>query len=447
MGNNIVLGKNEKLPKAALPEVAELSEPLLNEITAAFGLSRDVIADEESIEYAWQQLPRQLSKIPIDLRDERLVRMCVAVASGLFDAAINYVWNATIVELREKVRRFGLGVIPQLLDDASFDEGRLVGLKDAELLDLCRKLNLLGEDDFFFLNQCRDTRNNFSVAHPAAGIVDEDEFISFLSRCRKHGLVQSKDPQGVDTKAFLAAVKESSFKTDQREEWERRLHDTFDAQRELLFGTLHGIFCDPSAEEHARQNARAICATFSESLSPKAASSLIDRHQDYKAKGDEARQQASTQFFEQIGRLDLLGDAEVHSIITKACSALMRVHQAFDNFYNEPPFASRLREISDSVAIPSTAQATYVETVVTCAAGNPYGVSRAALVDYKAMIKNFSPAEIAVMMKLPQSTTVVGNRFKTDADCKKRFRARVALLQEESVPTSVKATYQKLLPK
>ena len=153
MANEVVVKKADKLPKAALPEVAELSEPLLTEITAAFGLDRDVIADEESIEHAWQQLPRQLSKIPIDLRDERLVRMCVAVASGLFDAAINYVWNATIVELRQKVRRFGLAVIPQLLDDSSFDEGRLLGLKDAELLDLCRKLNLIGEDDFFFLNQ------------------------------------------------------------------------------------------------------------------------------------------------------------------------------------------------------------------------------------------------------------------------------------------------------
>ena len=447
MANEVIIKKADKLPKAALPEVSELSEPLLTEITAAFGLDRDVIANEESIEHAWQQLPRQLSKIPIDLRDERLVRMCVAVASGLFDAAINYVWNATIVELRQKVRRFGLAVIPQLLDDSSFDEGRLLGLKDAELLDLCRKLNLIGEDDFFFLNQCRDTRNNFSVAHPAAGAVDEDEFLSFLSRCRKHGLVQTRDPQGVDTKAFLAAVKDKAFKKAQREEWERRLQETFDAQRELLFGTLHGIFCDPGAEEHARQNARAICATFSDSLSPKAASSLIDRHQDYKAKGDEGRLQASTQFFEQIGRLDLLGDAEVHSIVTKACAGLMRVHQAFDNFYNEPPFASRLREIADGVAIPSTAQATFVETVVTCAAGNPYGVSRAALPDYKAMIQNFSPAEISIMMKLPQSTTVVGNRIKTDADCRKRFRARVALLQEESVPTSVKAIYKKLLPK
>lgn len=443
MSKKLIVKSATNLPKVILPNIGSLSEPLLNEVTAAFGLNRDIIADEEAIEHAWGQLPRQLGKIPIELRDERLLRMCVAVASGLFDAAINYVWNATIVELREKVRRFGLAVVPQLLDDSSFDEKRLTGLKDAELLDLCRKLNLIGEDDYFFLDQCRDTRNNFSVAHPAAGAVDEDEFISFLSRCRKHGLVQSQDPQGVDTKAFLNAIKAGKFKKPQQEEWERRLADTFDAQRELLFGTLHGIFCDSGAEEHARQNARSICLEFADSFSPKSASALVDRHQDYKAKGDEVRFQASSQFFEQIGRLDLLGNAELHAIITKACAALMQVHQAFDNFYNEPPFATRLREIAESTAVPKTAQEPFVEVIVTCATGNPYGVCRNAITDYRNLISSFSPAEIAIMLDLPNSKTIVGNRIRGDADCRRRFRKCVTLLQKESVPTSSKAAFTK----
>jgi hypothetical protein len=121
-----------------------------------------------------------IKRIPPGLRDQRIVKMCVAVASGLFDAAINYVWNAAVVELRQKVRRFGIAVVPQVLDDKSFDEDSLSDLKDAELLDLCLKLNLIDDDDFFFLDQCRATRNSFSAAHPAEGIVDEDEFLAFL---------------------------------------------------------------------------------------------------------------------------------------------------------------------------------------------------------------------------------------------------------------------------
>ncbi|MER9299981.1 hypothetical protein NKI38_26290 [Mesorhizobium sp. M0621] len=171
------------------------------------------------------------------MRDDRIVKMCVAVASSLFDAAINYVWNASVVELRDKVRRFGINVVPQILDDKSFDEDALLDLKDAELLDLCRKLNLIGDDNFFFLDQCRATRNSFSIAHPAAGTVDEDEFLSFLSRRQKHALSSAHNPKGVDTKSLLAALKATKFKKDQRQEWERRIQETFEAQRELMFAT------------------------------------------------------------------------------------------------------------------------------------------------------------------------------------------------------------------
>ena len=75
---------------------------------------RTVVAPDDQIEHAWSQLPRLIKRIPPELRDERIVKMCVAVASGLFDAAINYVWNAAIGELREKVRRFGITVVPQV---------------------------------------------------------------------------------------------------------------------------------------------------------------------------------------------------------------------------------------------------------------------------------------------------------------------------------------------
>lgn len=83
-----------ELPAVILPDISPLSSPMLAQLTTALGVPRDVLADDEQIEHAWSQLPRLIKRIPPDLRDERIVKMCVAVASGLFDAAINYVWNA-----------------------------------------------------------------------------------------------------------------------------------------------------------------------------------------------------------------------------------------------------------------------------------------------------------------------------------------------------------------
>jgi hypothetical protein len=137
------------------------------------------------------------------------------------------------LELREKVRRFGLNVVPQVTA-RPFDETALVELKDADLLQLCLRLNLISEEGFFLLDQCRDVRNNLSAAHPSMGALDEDEFITFLNRCAKHALANERNPRGVDIQAFIAAVKAAKFSVSQLDAWRRRVAHTFDAQREAL---------------------------------------------------------------------------------------------------------------------------------------------------------------------------------------------------------------------
>jgi hypothetical protein len=155
-------------PTVTLPAVIDVAGPMLTALTAALGVERAIIATDEQIGHVWSNLPRLLSRIPAEHRGETLARMCVAVAAGLLDSAINYAWNAAIVELRAKVRRFGLTVVPQVINKA-FDEEALLDLRDADLLQLCLELNLISEDGYFLLDQCRDVRNNFSAAHPSMG--------------------------------------------------------------------------------------------------------------------------------------------------------------------------------------------------------------------------------------------------------------------------------------
>ncbi|WP_210210138.1 hypothetical protein [Rhodopseudomonas palustris] len=424
----------------ALPNPTALTGQMLNDLTRALGVSRTVLPSDQQIAHAWSNLPRLLEKIPAQHRNETVVRMCVAVSAGLFDSAINYAWNAAVVELREKVRRFGLTVVHHVTAK-TFDEATLVDLKDADLLSLCLKLNLVSEDGYFFLDQCRDTRNNFSAAHPSMGSLDEDEFLVFLSRCSRHALSMEDNPRGVDIHAFVAAIKASRFAPEQLHTWVQRLEQTFEAQRDALFGTLHGIYCDPSSGEEARVNALDVCGPFRETLSPHSKSELVDRHQGYRASGDDVKSKASSQFFEKLGLLSLLGESEIHLVITTASGNLLSVHNAMNNFYNEPPFAQRLEYLASQNRVPATAQQVFVESVITCAIGNPYGVSHAAMPSYEKMVKSFSPNEVAIMLNLTDSPTVAGKNIQTYGRCRKMFAYLVTLIAATSVPTNWKARY------
>ena len=442
MTETTIITKNE----VSLPTVANHTSPMLQVLTQALGVSRDILPTDEQIGHAWDNLPRLLSRIPPNLRDEGLIRMCVAVANGLFDSGINYAWTAAIIELRNKVRRFGIHIIPQIID-RDFDENKLLDLKDSELLSLCLKLNLISEHGFFMLDQCRDIRNNFSSAHPTIGKIDEDEFINFVNRIGRYALNNEQNPQAVDVKELISAIQNASFSEEQYQVWHERIEATFEAQRETIFEMLHGVYCDPSKGQETRVNAVSICSRLKEKITPSIASLLINRHQDYQAKGEQERHKASQAFFEKLVMMELLSEAERHSIISLASQRLLAVHNSYDNFYNEPPFAERLAALAESQAIPATVQSEFVETVVTCSVGNPYGTSQAADVHYQKIIQSFSPREIQIMLNLPQSKTVVAQRIKSYSRCKSRFSTLVSLLKTESIPTSSKSAYDKWVKK
>ncbi len=440
MANQMIINKNEP----NLPALPDQMLPALAQLTTALGIPREVLAPDSEIAYAWRDLPRELADIPQELRGELIARMCVAVSAGLFDGAINYAWNATILHLRQMVRKFGLPIVAQTLQK-DFEERHLSELQDCQLLDLTLQLGLISEDGFFFLNQCRDTRNNFSAAHPTIGKINDREFTTFLNRCIRYALAAEAFPKGIDVGSFISAVKGTRFTQPQLGVWLERLDATHNAQRELLFGSVHGIYCDPASSEPVRLNALDLCASYSPKFTAAIRSNLVERHSDYVAKGDTPRHTASQQFFEKLGMIALLNESERHGLISHAISRLWIVHQGMNNFYNEPPFAERLRNISDQGAIPETIQEQYVHTVLGCRIGNGYGVCRAAISDYDAMIRAFSPREISIAVGLPRSNSLVGRRIQGNSLCRTNYGVALKLIDRASVPSGSVTEYDKYI--
>lgn len=426
-----------------LPALPTQMLPALAQLTTALGIPREALAPDDEIAYAWRDLPREIAEIPAALRGELVARMCVAVSTGLFDGAINYAWNATILHLRDRVRGFGLPVVASTLQK-DFEDRHLIELQDSELLGLALKLGIISEDGFFFLDQCRDTRNNFSAAHPVIGKINDREFTTFLNRCTRYALAAQAFPRGVAVADFISAIKGTRFTAAQLGLWVERLQGTHDAQRQLLFGTVHGIYCDPGTSEQSRLNALDICTECYPTFTTDVKTVLVDRHSDYVAKGDTPRHTASQQLFEKLAALSLLNESERHGVISHAVQMLWNIHKGTNNFYNEPPFAERLLQISEQGAIPETIQQEYVQTVVGCRIGNAYGVSRSAIQYYDKMISSFSPREVSIMIGLARGNSILSRQIRGDANSRGRFVVAMRLIDRASVPASLQNDYDKI---
>ena len=84
-----LVAKNAK-QNLDLTPLTPVTASALAQLTSALGVPRDWLASDDEIQSAVSGLPRLIERIPQQMRSVLHVRMCVAVVTGLFDAAVNY---------------------------------------------------------------------------------------------------------------------------------------------------------------------------------------------------------------------------------------------------------------------------------------------------------------------------------------------------------------------
>ena len=148
-------------------------------------------------------------------------KFAAACAVGLFDAALNYLWNETIWNLRAKVARFDLAYFfDSVVSDPNRrsklrNEADLEKLEDWELIRGCRATGIITETGFRHLDYIRDMRNHASAAHPNQMEITGLQIIGWLETCIVE--VLAKKPAGpvIEVRRLL-----NSLRTEQLSEAE-----------------------------------------------------------------------------------------------------------------------------------------------------------------------------------------------------------------------------------
>jgi len=116
-------------------------------------------------------------------------KFLAAAASGLFDAALNYLWDETIYELRRRVAQYDL---TYFFDISVKDPDRRKRLRDAEdlpkvedseLVKGANELGLVSDLGFKHLDFIRYMRNWASAAHPNHNQITGLQLIAWLETC------------------------------------------------------------------------------------------------------------------------------------------------------------------------------------------------------------------------------------------------------------------------
>lgn len=383
------------------PIVEKVSEELIFNMMKSLGIPRNFLPNIDQIDWGlngiYHTLDNNLSK---DEVDDLVVKMTIASSVGLFDGAIVYMWNKVIKTLRMEVESFGPSMVKTILGKNENIEDSLDSMPDNRLITLAYQLNIIGEDGKMFLQQCREVRNRASIAHPTNIKIDAEEMINFVNRCCKYGLANTSKGQGVELKEVLSTIRNENVTEESINVLAEKLKKSFQLQQEFFMKILYKKYIDPSENSFLRNNAINLAKKLKDILTPSLESDLVTFHNQILIKGDDSNhsKEMSQRFFENLGIINLLADQEKISIYNKAITNLMNTHYGYNNFYNEPPFAERLYEISKQInPIPETVIVKYVDTVLECFLGNIYGVSSDAKDFYEKMLKSLTPKGIEVL--------------------------------------------------
>lgn len=351
--------------------------------------TQNIIAEVNERKIIEQNLPNFIESLPVETkRDARYLSKFVAGAAiGLFDASLNYVWNEVVINLREKVVLYGL----ETFFDAAVGGGRrdlysteedLAGIKDNNLINTCRKLELISGTIHTKLHHILTMRNSVGASHPTNYSINAYELMGWLQTCVVDVLNDKPSEAAIQIKSFIDNIKVSDTPLDEAavRSMERPLADLSLQNTEILLHSVFAIYTSPSTGSVVRKNISLVAPHIWRCCGDSVKYRLGVKLDGYKNNMHEEQHKLGLEFF------TFCSGNRYQSLATRIIALdgyaddLLDARYSWDNFFHEPPHIRKIMaffEVEND--IPEERIEKLVKIILICRIGKgiPYnsGVS------------------------------------------------------------------------
>jgi hypothetical protein len=368
----------------------------------AVGLPTDgVVVDLEERETLLSSLGGALRRLPEGDRGRSLYvsKMIVAGAVGLFDAALNYLWDETVNELRRRVIGYDLAYFYDIAVSGDMrrhfsSEDDLPQVQDASLLTACREIGLLSDVGFTQLDHVRYMRNHASAAHPNQVDLTGLQLANWLETCIRQVITLPQDPITANTGRLLRNIKADRLSAEDITATAGFFEELPTDRADTLAAGLFGLYTDTRRTAVIADNVRQLWPELWDFVSEEARYAFGTRYGRFQASAEMGQATSARELLDLVDGAPYFPEPIRVAAIDAAIDALTAAHRGADNFYNEPGPARALEAlVGPEGKIPEAVSPKYVRAVVTPFLGNGYGVSNAAIPSYTRMIEGFGPRE------------------------------------------------------
>lgn len=382
-----------------LPPVESFGSQLAAFLAQAGLPTDDVLVPYDRRRPVFQNFAYSLKPLPDDKKNSAIYisKFAAACAVGLFDAALNYLWDETVRNLRTKVAQFDL---EYFFDSAVNDtkkrsefkaESDLEKLQDWELIQGCRKTGIITDSGFRHLDYIRDMRNHASAAHPNQNEITGLQISSWLETCILE--VLSKEPDGpvIEVRRLLNNLREERLTESDLDPIAEGLPSLPADLTASLLRSIVGMYADTNVGSNVKDNIRIVAKSIWDVVEDEPRREVGVKQASLAANGEASRANLLREFIELVQGQEYLTESTLVTEISSALDSLITAHNGWHNFYHEPAPARLLQNLVPvSGSVPSAILSKYVKTLILCRIGNEYGVSWGATEYYDDLIRRFS---------------------------------------------------------
>jgi hypothetical protein len=351
-------------------------------------------------------------------RDDRVrayyvSKMIAAVAVGLFDAALNYLWDETVSELRRRVSGYDLGYFydiavssPDRRKQLSTTDD-LVRVDDVDLLRACREIGLISAIGHAQLDHIRYMRNYASAAHPNQVELTGLQLAQWLETCIREVITLPLDTVTAETGKLLRNMKAARLAPADVGAIAAFFDELPGDRADALAAGLFGLYTDSASTPETKDNVRLLWPELWPAVSEDARHEFGTKHARYTANADRPQALASRELLDLVSGQAYLPDQIRAANLSDILDALLAAHHGLNNFYNEPSPARALEAfVGERGEVPDGVVARYTAALVEVFLSNGHGVAFSADPIYTRLLERLDSRQAGLALRAIRSPAI-----------------------------------------
>jgi len=378
-----------------------------------------------------------------------LSKFIAAVAGGLFDAALNYLWDETINQLRNRVVNYNLmyfyDVAVSNVDKRKKlnDADDLKKVEDSELILGCKEIGLISDIGYRHLDYIKYMRNWASAAHPNQTEITGLNLLSWLETCIKEVICLPLTNVTIQINKLLANIKNNTIDSLEASNISSFFVELTDDKADTLANGFFGIYTRKDTSQQTRDNVSMLIKNLWSRISEQSKQSFGIKYAQFVANNETEQASFAKQFLEICGALSYIPDGVKANEIKDILDGLRHTHNSMNNFYGEPTIAKQLSMYIGNIQIPKQCYFEYVNTLVNVYLTNGYGVSWSAEPIYIDLIQKFDQ-EMSLIAILSFTQDEISSKLQFSL-CKDKFITMLNLIKPKITSIAIIEIIDKLI--